>query len=137
MLKKIFLPVDGSDHSQRAVAQASELALLSGAEVRVFHLQEREPSKAGVAAFETTADAITLVDQAVSHLQNAGVKAAGETRAGLTGEAAKTIVAEAARFGADLVIMGTRGVTDFQALLIGSVAHKVIHYAHCPVLVVR
>jgi nucleotide-binding universal stress UspA family protein len=136
-MNKIFLPVDGSDHSRRAIAQASAIARLSGGEVRVFHFQEREPSKAGVAAFETTADATALVDQAISELQNAGVKASGETRAGLNGEAAKAIVDEANRFGADMIIMGSRGVSDFQALLVGSVAHKVIHYAHCPVLVVR
>jgi nucleotide-binding universal stress UspA family protein len=34
-------------------------------------------------------------------------------------------------------VMGSRGLSDFQALLVGSVAHKVLHYAHCPVLIVR
>jgi nucleotide-binding universal stress UspA family protein len=38
---------------------------------------------------------------------------------------------------ADLIIMGSRGLSDFEALLLGSVAHKVVHYAHCPVLIVR
>ena len=136
-MNKIFLPVDGSAHSRQAIDQASALARLSGGEVRVFHLQEREPSKAGTASFETTEDATSLVDDAVSQLQNAGVKASGETRAGLSGEAAKAIVDEASRFGADLIIMGSRGLSDFQALLVGSVAHKVLHYAHCPVLIVR
>jgi len=136
-MNKIFLPVDGSDHSRRAIAQASALARLSGGEVRVFHLQEREPSKAGTASFETTADATSLVDNAVSQLQDAGVKTSGETRAGLAGETAKAIVDEASRFGADLIIMGSRGISDVQALLVGSVAHKVLHYAHCPVLIVR
>ena len=110
---------------------------LGRGEVRVFHFQEREPSKAGTASFETTEDATSLVDDAVSQLQNAGVKASGETRAGLSGKAAKAIVDEASRFGADLIVMGSRGLSDFQALLVGSVAHKVLHYAHCPVLIVR
>ena len=136
-MKRIFLPVDGSDHSGRAIAQASALARLSGGEVRVFHFQEREPSKAGTASFETTADATGLVDDALRQLQNADIKASGETRAGLSGEVAKAIVDEAGRFGADLIIMGSRGLSDFQALLVGSVAHKVLHYAHCPVLIVR
>lgn len=136
-MKKIFLPVDGSDHSRRAVKQAVDIARLSGGEVRVFHFQEREPSKAGVATFETTEQAGKIVDAALAELQGAGIKASGETRAGLAGEAAKAIVDEAAGFDADLVVMGSRGLSDFAALLVGSVAHKVIHYAHCPVLVVR
>lgn len=136
-MKRIFLPVDGSEHSRRAVAKAAEVARLSGGEVRAYHFQEREPSKAGVATYETTAEAQQLVDDALAELQSANVKASGETRAGLSGEQAKAIVDEASRFDADLIIMGSRGLSDFQALLLGSVAHKVVHYAHCPVLIVR
>ncbi len=136
-MNKIFLPVDGSDHSRRAIAKATELAKLSGGEVRVFHLQERGLSKAGVTGTETPEDAAGLVEAAIGELQEAGVKASGETRAGLYGEAAKAIVDEASRFGADLIVIGSRGLSDFEALLVGSVAHKVIHHAHCPVLIVR
>lgn len=136
-MKKIFLPVDGSEHSRRAVAKTIELARLTGGEVRVFHYQEREPSRAGIATFEATEDAAKLVDAAVAELQAAGIRASGETRAGLAGEAAKAIVDEAGRFDADMIVIGSRGLTDFAALLVGSVAHKVIHHAHCPVLVVR
>jgi nucleotide-binding universal stress UspA family protein len=136
-MKRIFLPVDGSDHSRRAIAKTAELARMSGGEVRAFHFQEREPSKAGGATFEATADANKLVDDAISQLQAAGIKVSGETRAGLSGEVAKAIVDEAGRFDADLIVMGSRGLSDFQALLVGSVAHKVVHYARCPVLIVR
>ena len=136
-MRKIFLPVDGSEHSRRAVAKTIELARLSGGEVRVFHFQEREPSRAGTATFETTDEAAKLADDAVAELRAADINASGETRAGLAGEAAKVIVDEAGRFDADLIVMGSRGLSDFAALLVGSVAHKVIHYAHCPVLVVR
>lgn len=136
-MKRIFLPVDGSDHSRRAIAKAVEIAQLSAGEVRAFHFQEREVSKAGVAAFETTAEAKALVEDAVSELQAAGVRASGETRAGLSGEQSKAIVDEADRFNADLIVLGSRGLSNFEALLLGSVAYKVVHYAHCPVLIVR
>lgn len=136
-MNKILLPVDGSDHSRRAVAKAAELAKLSGGEVRVFHYQEQEPSKAGVVTTETSSDAAALVKQAIDELQELGVKASGETRVGLYGEAARAILDEASRFDADLIVMGSRGRSDFEALLLGSVAHKVIHYGHSPVLIVR
>jgi nucleotide-binding universal stress UspA family protein len=38
---------------------------------------------------------------------------------------------------ADLIIIGTRGITGFRKLLVGSVASGVVTYAHCPVLVIR
>jgi nucleotide-binding universal stress UspA family protein len=136
-MHKILLPVDGSEHSKRAVAKAAELAKLSGGEVRVFHYQEREPSKAGMTDTETSSDAAALVNEAIDELQEAGIKASGETRAGLYGQAARAILAEASRFDADLIVMGSRGRSDFEALLLGSVAHKVIHYGRCPVLIVR
>jgi len=136
-MKRIFLPVDGSDHSRRAITKAAEIARLSGGEVRVFHFQEREPSRAGTATFETTAEAQRLVDDALSVLQAAQVKATGETKAGLSGEQSKAIVDEAGRFDADLIVLGSRGLSNFEALLLGSVAYKVVHYAHCPVLIVR
>jgi len=36
-----------------------------------------------------------------------------------------------------MIILGSRGLSNFEALLLGSVAYKVVHYAHCPVLIVR
>lgn len=134
---KILLPVDGSDHSRRAVGKASEFAKLSGGEVRVFHFHELAPSKAQVGPSETSAELAAVVDQAVSELQQAGISASGETHTGLFGGAAKAIVDEADQFGADLIVMGSRGLSDFQGLLVGSVAHKVVHHAKCPVLIVR
>ncbi|MBW2492416.1 MAG: universal stress protein [Deltaproteobacteria bacterium] len=46
------------------------------------------------------------------------------------------IVEEAKKRGADLIIMGTRGVTGLKRVFLGSVAQKVIGYAPCPVMVV-
>ncbi len=136
-MHKILLPVDGSDHSRRAVAKASELAKLSGGEVRVLHFQELTPPKAQVGPPETPTESAEIVDQAVGELQQAGVKASGETQTGMLGGAAKAIVEAADQFGADLIVMGSRGLSDFEGLLVGSVAHKVIHHGNCPVLIVR
>jgi nucleotide-binding universal stress UspA family protein len=134
---KILLPVDGSDHSRRAVGKATELSKLSGGEVSVFHFHELAPAKAGIGTPESSAESTALVDQAVSELQQAGVRASGQTRTGSFGGAAKAIVDEADQFGADLIVMGSRGLSDFEGLLVGSVAHKVVHHANCPVLIVR
>jgi nucleotide-binding universal stress UspA family protein len=47
------------------------------------------------------------------------------------------ILRVATEVDADLIVMGTRGLTDWSGLLLGSVAHKVLHMAECPVLLVR
>ena len=65
------------------------------------------------------------------------MKARGRAYAVLTSDVAPQIISEAAGFGAGLIVMGTRGRSDFASLLLGSVAHKVIHHAQCPVLVTR
>ncbi|OPX38427.1 MAG: hypothetical protein B1H13_11325 [Desulfobacteraceae bacterium 4484_190.3] len=48
------------------------------------------------------------------------------------------MIAEAARIeNCDMIIMGSRGRSDFEGLLLGSVTHRVLQAAECPVLVVR
>jgi nucleotide-binding universal stress UspA family protein len=53
------------------------------------------------------------------------------------GSAAKTIVAEAEKAKADLIVIGTRGMSDLGGFVMGSVSHKVIHLAHCPCVTVK
>jgi nucleotide-binding universal stress UspA family protein len=139
MYDKILVAVDHSEHSDRAVAAARDLAVLSKGEVWVLHLRERETgAKTGVLAIdETTADANAKVAAAVEVLTQAGVKAHGEVRNTIFGFAAREIVGDAEEIGADLIVMGSRGHGDLAGLLLGSTAHKVIHLSHQPVLIVR
>jgi nucleotide-binding universal stress UspA family protein len=77
------------------------------------------------------------VNGVVEELRQAGVKADGEATSARTGEAAPTILGAAKSLDCGLIVMGTRGLSDLSALLIGSMAHKVVHHAECPVLLVR
>jgi nucleotide-binding universal stress UspA family protein len=68
------------------------------------------------------------------------VKAAGGTVAGThlkMGEVDLEIVALAEELGADLIVMGSRGLGGVRRALMGSVSDSVVRHAHCPVLVVR
>ena len=53
------------------------------------------------------------------------------------GNAAENIAAEAEKAKADLIVIGTRGLSDLSGLLVGSVSHKVIHLAKCPCVTVK
>ena len=53
------------------------------------------------------------------------------------GQTPEQIVEVARDVGADLIVMGTRGMTEWKSLLLGGVANKVVQHAACPVLLVR
>ena len=53
------------------------------------------------------------------------------------GSAARLILDAANEHRAGLIVMGSRGHSDFAALLVGGVAHKVLHLSACPVLIAR
>lgn len=137
MFEKIVLAVDGSELSKRAVPVAADLAQKYGGEVIAVHVREREVSRAGAVDFETTEEGQRIVDEAVRALKDVGASARGESWGTIYGRAAAEIVRVAADEGAGIIVMGTRGLTDLKGLLVGSVTHKVLHLADCPVLVVR
>jgi nucleotide-binding universal stress UspA family protein len=88
-------------------------------------------------ADETMDEARATVQAIVDKLTAAGVKAHGEVRNTLFGYAGREIVDDAIEHGVDVIVMGSRGRTDLAGLILGSTAHKVIHLADRPVLVVR
>ena len=139
MYDKILVAVDHSEISGRAVLAARDLALLSKGEVWVLHLREREiaAKTAMVVADETADEAKASVAAIADKLTAAGVKAHGEVRNTLFGYAAREIVDDAIQHGVDVIVMGSRGRGDLAGLVLGSTAHKVIHLADRPVLVVR
>jgi nucleotide-binding universal stress UspA family protein len=139
MYDKILVAVDHSEISDRAVLAARDLALLSKGEIWVLHLREREIAArtAIVIADETQDEAKASVDAIVDKLAAAGVKAHGEVRNTLFGYAGREIVDDAMQHGVDVIVMGSRGRGDLAGLILGSTAHKVIHLADRPVLVVR
>lgn len=139
MYDKILVAVDHSEISGRAVLAARDLALLSGGEVWVLHLRERELAArtAMVVADETMDQAQASIAAIVDKLTAAGVKAYGEVRNTLYGYSGREIVDDAIQHGVDVIVMGSRGRGDLAGLVLGSTAHKVIHLADRPVLVVR
>jgi nucleotide-binding universal stress UspA family protein len=80
---------------------------------------------------------VASVDTIVGELTRAGINAHGEVRHTVFGYAAREIVDDAKEHDVDAIVMGSRGRGDLAGLVLGSTAHKVIHLADRPVLVVR
>jgi nucleotide-binding universal stress UspA family protein len=137
MFRRILLAVDGSEPSNRATETALELALGMKAEVIVLHVRELEHTWETAVELDSKEWSVELVEATVRRLKDAGLSARGEVERSVYGRAARVILEVAQDTGADVIAMGSRGLSDLAGLVMGSVTHKVLHLSHCPVLVVR
>ena len=143
----LLVPTDGSERSDRAVAEAIALATALGAQLRILHVQSSFPiSLVGVGELvePSTIDAlVTAARQRAETVLNTAAEAA--RRAGLNAAASlrsdpqphQAILAEAREHGCDLIVMASHGRRGLEGLLIGSETQRVLTQSNCPVLVVR
>ncbi len=76
-----------------------------------------------------------ILDDAAAKAKAKGVKKI--KRAVVTGHPAEAIVAAAKKANTDLIVLGTRGLSDLKGIFVGSVSHQVMHLADCPCLTVK
>ena len=140
MFRTILLAVDGSKHSEKAVELAKRLAMSTNDEVVVTYLTELLPARfqtyAGLDS-EADREVIELAKGYVAELEEAGIKARTELRSAPNGGIARFLTNLAEDLDAGLIVMGSHGRGDLTALLLGSVAHKVVHLSQRPVLIAR
>lgn len=143
--RKILVGFDGSDSSTKALRLACALARKHQAKVVVVNVFSSPiytsiGSMAPVTAIGSVeegakARAEQLVGQAVGIAKGEGVEATGEALKAAS--AVQAITGYASTNGIDLIVLGTRGLTGFRKVVLGSVSSGVVAHAHCPVLVVR
>lgn len=133
---KILLAIDSTAPSWAAVGAIAQLAATTGAEVLVLHVWNLGVRvNAGTWNVETLTEARELVDEVVADLVAAGVKASGELVNAAESKVGSAIEDAAESYGADLVAVGSRGLSDLAAIFEGSVSHRLIADLDCPVLV--
>jgi nucleotide-binding universal stress UspA family protein len=138
MFDNIVVAVDGSWYSREALPVAIEMAKKFDAKLCVIHVAEHDRGRAAAYVLESPADQTRLVADAVKQAHDAGVvKARGELVDRAAGHIANAIVEAAAKEGADLIVMGSRGLSDTAGVFLGSVTHKVMQLVEIPVLVAR
>lgn len=137
MRPTILLAVDSTQPAGPAVAMVSELAQATGDDVVVLHVHEVAVGRWGRARVDCPEDeGEHLVEQIVRQLSEAGVPARGDIREALYGHVVHEILAAADDADPRLVVVCSRGRGDLGSLALGSVAHRLVHLAHRPVLVV-
>jgi nucleotide-binding universal stress UspA family protein len=137
MFEHIVVAVDGSPQSSKTVPFGVDLALKYGSTVTVVHVREHARYEGSDVDFGPPITAEDLVETVVATFREAGVEAKGEIRRVSPGNTPEQIIEVANASHADLIVMGTRGMTEWKSLLLGGVANKVLHHATCPVLLVR
>jgi len=148
MSKNILIPVDGSEHSLKALDFVTDIAARDSDSLYLVHVVPEHIMPQGLkqwAAVEhVNAPTGWIYGQAIADyiLDSAADRAAVHgvspvTKVTESGDAAKQIVEAANRHHADLIVMGTRGMGDLEGLFMGSVAHKVNQMAKCTVVTIR
>jgi nucleotide-binding universal stress UspA family protein len=158
-LRRILLVTDGSVHSQRAIEYVGWFPIPYETEVIVMHVLPPMPSPALIArswpagseamapvpsyeteellarqAEEEERQGKIVLEQAIRTLEEFGIEASSVL---LRGDAATEIIEYVKRNQVDLIVAGSRGLSQVRRLLLGSLSRKLVHYAGCSVLVVK
>lgn len=145
MFKTIVVGTDGSDTATQAVRQALDLAGAVHARVEVVSAYEPVPAQRLRVerrdvpddlqwAVNPREDVEDTLRSAIALAEEAGVWVNTYAR---QGDAADAILDVAEERGADLIIIGNKGMTGAKRFLLGSVPNKVSHHAPCSVLIIR
>src|SRR5450759_5534760 len=135
---RILLATDGSEQAEAAVDATIALGRLQTAEVRVVHVWNLEVhQRHGHWDVEVRSEAQHLLDATVERLIRAGVRAEGAILRADSGHIAAAVAVAAKQFDADLVVVGSRGLSNWQSMLKHSVSHQLLSALDCPLLIVR
>ena len=147
MYKKILVPIDGSELSERAIAHAISLARGVGASLVALHAYPRVPGSpygtfgpaaelfADAQASLARSDADALFERVRAAAEDAAVSL--ETVLVEATDVYRQIVAVAHKRKCDLICMASHGRNGVSAMLLGSETQKVLMHSTTPVLVIR
>lgn len=143
-MRRVVVGVDGSETSRNALRWAAQEAQSHEAELHVVYAWETQglgagigttPGRRTVAAPE---DQRGAAEQLISDVikEELGANPPDHVRPSIGRGSAASVLLEASK-GADLLVVGSRGLGGFAGLLLGSVSTKMANHATCPVVIVR
>lgn len=142
MFKRILVPVDGSDTSNKALVAALDMARNTGGRVRLIHAMDEMVYLSG---YEYSGDVIRLwreqsakvLADAMSIAGSAGIPAEQELIEAPGSRLGEVVAKSAREWKADLIVVGTHGRRGVGRVLLGSGAEQIVRTAPVPVLVIR
>jgi nucleotide-binding universal stress UspA family protein len=142
MFTNILLATDGSDCALKAAGAAATLAKQFNAKLTVLNAYQMaptyvplgEPPSIGMEPEAIDEIQTAVIARTAEVLDEAGVPHATCTVMGYPSE---EIIRIAEELKCDLIVVGSRGHSMFKSFLLGSTSDRVVHHAHCPVLVVK
>jgi nucleotide-binding universal stress UspA family protein len=148
LFSKILVPIDGSDYSFKAAEYAIDISTRYRSEITLISIvasKVRYGSSSGIFGAippsylkKYESEAKKWFDRVLQKLKKEGLEIKIKTDVITTPlSIVSTILRYAEKDDADIIVIGSRGITGFKRMLVGSVALGVVTYAHCPVLVTR
>ncbi|WIM41084.1 universal stress protein [Paenibacillus sp. PK4536] len=139
MYKHILLAADGSDNAIRAANEVVKLvSSMSDVTVQILFVVDPSKVKEEVLHSQNHEDIEFKRKQRLLPIQEPFENAHISYRLTITnGDPGSTIVEYAEQHQIELIVIGSRGLNTLQELVLGSVSHKVVKRAHCPVLIVK
>lgn len=144
MYQHILVPVDGSPTSFRALQEGLKLAKQLKAQLALIHVMEDiwyvdNESYLNYAELQESVriSSEKILGQAEAAALEEGVSPIVKLLETKGDRIANVVVAEAKKWPADLIVIGTHGRSGFNRMLFGSVAEGVVRTAHVPVLLIR
>ena len=141
-LKKVLLPTDFSESAEQALRQAVALALLTKAELHIFHavlLHAEDPQHLQTVLKGYTEhideEARKILEEKSGEIGKRGLQVSISTARSVS--PFEAIMDAVENIQPDVIVMGTHGRTGVGRLLLGSVAEKVLRHASTPTLTVR
>jgi nucleotide-binding universal stress UspA family protein len=137
MFKVMLVATDGSEAGDLALEFAKDLAVDQKARVLVVHVDELVPGHGGAHHAQALEPEIqSRIEAQVAKLKADGLDAEFEVHQVKVSGPAHAIADAATTAQADLIVLGSVGSGPLKGLLLGSVAHRLLQIAPCPVLVV-
>jgi nucleotide-binding universal stress UspA family protein len=143
MYKRILVPLDGSTLAEQALPHALNIAQGEDSALNLVRVALDQPFLASKGGGEVYPDEILIQDRAAAGSYLEGVQADVQAKGAsastqvLAGPVAECIVDYAKEHQIDLIVMSTHGRSGPSRWVNGSVAEKVLHGSHCPVLIVH